>query len=177
MKIAFISSASLNFDQTLLSIIKKLISELSHISKLEILTGGSKGVPGEFIKQAKLFRIKTIAYSPDISINTHNNREDNLELEYFSEVRHIEGFTARSLVMIQDSDAVIMMNGRIGSLSEATIALEEGKYLAILTGTGGVADHMECILNTANKEFPGMVFFSDSSEEIVSWLRKNVADK
>lgn len=172
MKISFISSSSSIFEQELLLKIESLVNALNKIPKLEICTGGSSGIPGELIKRAHILGMKTIVYSPDPDSYSHHKRDDNLTLDQFSEVKHITGFTARSLAMIQDSDAVVMMNGRIGTLSEATIALEEGKYLAILTGTLGVADHMEYILNIAKKEFPGKVFFSNSPEEIVSWISK-----
>lgn len=72
--------------------------------------------------------------------------------------------------MIHDADAVILMNGRIGTLSEFTIAVEEGKRVAVITETGGVADHLEYILDIAQKEFPGQVFFSNSIPEIIDWI-------
>ena len=87
-------------------------------------------------------------------------------------MRHIEGFTARSLAMIMDADAIIALNGRVGTLSEITIALEEGKRVAVLTGTGGIADHAESIVALCRKKFPGQLMFSDKPEDVVRWVNR-----
>jgi predicted Rossmann-fold nucleotide-binding protein len=74
--------------------------------------------------------------------------------------------------MIHDADMIILLNGRIGTLSEFTIALEEGKRVAVLTQTGGIADNLEYILSVAQKEFPGQIFFSDDPCKIIELLKK-----
>ncbi len=72
--------------------------------------------------------------------------------------------------MIKESDCVLMLNGRLGTLSEFTIALEEGKRVGIITNTGGISDHVEYILKVAQKEFPNQTFFSSKTEEVLNWL-------
>jgi uncharacterized protein (TIGR00725 family) len=170
MKLAIISSASETYPDSVNSVVTGVIENLT--TNDVILTGGCLGIPGLFTKLAKNSNIKTVAYSPDSNSDLHNKRYDNLHTDYFDSIKFIPGFTARSLQMIHDADAVVLLNGRIGTLSEFTIALEEGKYVGVVTETGGIADRLEYILSVAQKEFPGKVFFSSNTQEVMSWLKQ-----
>lgn len=170
MKIALISSASDQVSFESEKLVEQIIQKIKLIPNIQLFTGGSLGIPGIAIQKAYQENIQTVAYSPDKNGQAHNERFDNLKTEYFHEIKFIPGFTARSLRMIHDADAVLLMNGRIGTLSEFTIALEEGKRVGIITNTGGIADHLEYILSVAQKEFPGQVFFSDNCSEVIDWL-------
>ncbi len=173
MNIAIISSADEKGCREYADQVKDLILELKKsFSKLKITTGGSLGIPGIATRYAQKIGIETRCYSPDKDLYTHELRHDNLKIKYFSEVVYVPGFTNRSLHMINDVDGIILLNGRIGTLSEFTIALEEGKKVAVLTETGGVADHLEYILDIAQKEFPGQAFFSDNVSEIINFLKQ-----
>ncbi len=170
MKVAIISSANPKVPESLIPVLQDVISSLHKIKDIEILTGGCLGIPGVIVEKAQKIGIKTIAYSPDKNGNNHNKRLDNQTLDFFSEVKHYKGFTMRSLAMIKDADRVLLLNGRIGTLSEFTIALEEGKRVGVITNTGGIADHASYILQIANKEFPNLVFFSDNPKKVIDWL-------
>ena len=173
MKLAIISSASEKYSPELNMVVENVLNLLD--KNTLIMTGGSLGIPGLITKQAKQLGFKTVAYSPDADEVSQNNRHDNLSADYFDEIHHITGFTARSLQMILDADAILLLNGRIGTLSEFTIALEEGKRVAVLTNTGGIADHLEYVLSVAQKEFPGQVFFSSDVEQIINWITQKTA--
>ena len=54
---------------------------------------------------------------------------------------------------------MLVINGRVGTLSEFTIALEEGLHIAVLKNSGGIANHLEYIVSVARKEFPNKVIF------------------
>ncbi len=173
MNIVIISSADEKNCREYTKQVKDLILELKKsFSELKIITGGSLGIPGISTRYAQKIGIKTKCYSPDKDLYTHELRHDNLKTKYFSEVVYVPGFTNRSLHMINDADGIILLNGRIGTLSEFTIALEEGKKVSVLTETGGIADHLEYILDITQKEFPGQVFFSDSIIEVVNFLKQ-----
>lgn len=170
MNLAIISSASEQYPSELDAVLEKVLQRLD--SQDVIMTGGCSGIPGRVAQLAKSHGLKTVAYSPDIDQDSHNNRHDNLHTDYFDHINYITGFTARSLCMIHDADAVLLLNGRIGTLSEFTIALEEGKYVGVITETGGIADHLEYILSVAQKEFPRQVFFSSDVERVMSWIKQ-----
>ena len=78
---------------------------------------------------------------------------DNLELSHFTEHNFVPGFTARSLAMLNSVDGVLVLNGRMGTLSEYAIALEEGIPTAVVTSTGGIAQHLEVITQQCKKKY------------------------
>lgn len=173
MNIAIISSAHDTVPKSLTKKITALMESLEKIDNLKILTGGCNGILGEIIKQTKSVNIRSKAYSPDKNKILHDKRLDNLASHHFNEIEYHEGFTSRSLSMIQNSDAVLVLNGRMGTLSEFSIALEEGKKVGVLTNTGGIADHLEQITLWTNKKFSKQLLFSNNPEEIILWFMKN----
>lgn len=177
MKIAIISSASLTITKESITAVDIIIKRLRQENNIHISTGGSLGVPGEIIKKAKLNGIHTTAYSPDKDAESHDKRHDNLELYYFDEVKHFNGFALRSLKMIDDADCILVLNGRMGTLSEFSIALEEGKRVGVITETGGIANHLENITKLTQKDFSNQVLFSSDPHEVINYLinKKNIA--
>ena len=176
MKIAIIGSAEEKQSLRIKRLCKNIGNYLSE-KDLTILTGGSLGIPGEIVKASDLEKVKVIGYSPDKNKNFHNKRFDNLDSKYFSKIKYISGFTARSLQMINDCDALILVGGRIGTLSEFTIALEEGKRLLVIKGSGGIANHLEYILSIANKEFPDQILFEKDYKNGIDKLIKLIKNK
>lgn len=170
MNLAIISSASEQYPPELDVVLEKIL----HCLDIQdvIMTGGCGGIPGRAAQLAKNHGLKTVAYSPDTDQVAHNNRHDNLHTDYFDHIHYITGFTARSLHMIHDADVILLLNGRIGTLSEFTIALEERKYVGVITETGGIADHLEHILSIAQKGFPGQVFFSSDVDRVMQWIQE-----
>lgn len=116
-----------------------------------MLTGGCIGIPALVAKSAYENGSETIAYYPDISEkeliknkNIHNNDLSSV----YTEKKFYEGFTQRSIEMIKEADAAIILNGRFGTLSEFTASVEEGLATGVIEGTGGVSDEIRrlCIL-------------------------------
>jgi hypothetical protein len=48
-------------------------------------------------------------------------------------------------------DIVLVVAGGMGTLNEFTIAIDEGKVVGVLTGTGGIADEVEGLLPHARR--------------------------
>lgn len=167
MKIAVFGSAK-NEISPYVEIICKEIGVYLAEKGVTVVTGGSSGIPGLIVKSAFEAGANTEAYSPDENEIAHEKRNDNLSLEYFKSHKFIPGFTARSLAMIKDCDGALVVGGRIGTLSEFTIALEEGLHVAVIKDTGGVSNHLEYIVNIAEKEFPNqaVIFESDYKKAI-----------
>ena len=49
---------------------------------------------------------------------------------------------SRNALVVSSSDAVIAVNGRAGTLSEAGLALSYGKIVVAVKGSGGVAEYL-----------------------------------
>ena len=141
---------------------------------MTIVTGGSLGIPGHISEEAHGLGGHTIMFSPDKNIEQHNQRHDNHEIKFYKEVVYGEGFTSRSLEMIRSVDCALVLNGRTGTLSEFTIAIEEGLPIAVITNTGGIADHLENIITIINKEFPQAVLFGNSYQNQIKFLLQSI---
>jgi uncharacterized protein (TIGR00725 family) len=133
------------------------IAEYLHTRGVVLVTGGCTGIPAIAVEAMHKIGGMTVGYFP------HTDRKEYIEkrhiknahaLEYYSSTKFVTGFTARSLKMIEEVDAVIVMNGRIGTLSETGIAIEEGLPIAVIEGTGGIADELLNIMIAAKKTLP-----------------------
>jgi uncharacterized protein (TIGR00725 family) len=73
------------------------------------------------------------------------------------------GFMERDIINIRSSDGVVIIAGGVGTLNELTVAYDEGRAIAVLTGTGGISDHVPHIIEELckRKVAPNMVFDSD----------------
>jgi uncharacterized protein (TIGR00725 family) len=78
------------------------------------------------------------------------------------------GLKGRNVVLVRSSEIVLFVAGGMGSLNEFTIAHDEGKIIGCLTGTGGVADEADYLLQRFAKRTTAKVFQSDDPERLVS---------
>jgi predicted Rossmann-fold nucleotide-binding protein len=151
-QVGIISSA---IEQTKPSLIQKSkwIGETLASSDINIATGASIGFSHLIGLAAKEKGAKLTGYSPAKNSFLHQKQPDNASINDFDELYfNGYGFTARSLNFLTSVDAVIMLAGRIGTLSEFTIAFEEGIPVFVLKGFGGISDHIEQILYLTKKE-------------------------
>lgn len=175
IKIGIFSSASSRVSQSNKKLAKAIAEYLTE-QGIEIVTGGSLGIPGIVTERACELGNSSYVYSPDHDEHDHHKRIDNHNLKFYKEKKFIPGFTARSLEMIKSIDGAIVLNGRIGTLSEFTIALEEGLPVAVITCTGGIADHLQSILKVSKKKYPKekIIFTSDYKKAISQLIDKQM---
>lgn len=77
------------------------------------------------------------------------------------------GLKGRNVVLVRSCDVVLFISGSIGSLNEFTIAYDEGKIIGCLTGTGGVADAVERLVDKFHKETKARVFYDDDPQRLL----------
>jgi uncharacterized protein (TIGR00725 family) len=77
------------------------------------------------------------------------------------------GLKGRNVVLVRSCDVALFISGSIGSLNEFTTAYDEGKVIGCLTGTGGVADEIELLIETFKKETKARVFYHDDPERLI----------
>lgn len=177
MKIAVFGSAKNEIPEYVKIICQDIGKDLAE-KGVTVVTGGSSGIPGIIVASAFSSGAETFAYSPDKDEIEHSKRKDNLSLDYFKNHKFIPGFTARSLAMVKDCDGALVVGGRIGTLSEFTIALEEGLSVAVIKDTGGIANHLEYIVNVAEKEFPNqIIIFEDDYKKAIDSLVSFIQSK
>jgi len=140
--------------------------EIVHRGHL-VLTGATKGLPyyaAKAAKQASGTDIASIGFSPAASRLAHVKKY-RLPLDSFDTILYT-GFeyTGRNLLLIRSSDAVVMVGGRIGTLNELTIAIEERKPIGVLLGSGGMTVEVEWVLKAAKRARTGIIFGHDPSQ-------------
>jgi uncharacterized protein (TIGR00725 family) len=77
------------------------------------------------------------------------------------------GLKGRNVVLVHSCDVVLFIAGSMGSLNEFTIAYDEGKIIGCLTGTGGVADEIERLLEVFQKETNARVFYDSDPARLL----------
>jgi len=77
------------------------------------------------------------------------------------------GLKGRNVVLVRSCDIVLFVAGAMGSLNEFTIAYDEGKIIGCLTGTGGVADESEFLLQRFGKRSTARVFQNEDPEGLI----------
>ncbi|MFN2491960.1 MAG: hypothetical protein ABR501_03645 [Pyrinomonadaceae bacterium] len=77
------------------------------------------------------------------------------------------GLKGRNVVLVRSCDIVLFIAGSMGTLNEFTIAHDEGKVIGCLTGTGGVADEADYLLEKFTKEAGARVFQNDNPEKLL----------
>ena len=77
------------------------------------------------------------------------------------------GLKGRNVVLVRSCDVVVVFRGGMGTLNELTIAHDEGRVVGCLTGTGGVADEAERLIQTLPKKTRAVVLFGGDPERLL----------
>src|ERR1044071_10054096 len=79
------------------------------------------------------------------------------------------GLKGRNVVLVRSCDIALFIAGAMGSLNEFTIAHDEGKIIGCLSGTGGVADESEYLVQKFGKRgTTGLVFQNEDPEKLIN---------
>jgi uncharacterized protein (TIGR00725 family) len=132
-----------------------------------VTSGATRGLPyyaAVAAKKADPHTVSSIGFSPAASRLAHVKKYQ-LPLEAFDVILYT-GFeyTGRNLLLVRSADAVIMVGGRIGTLNELTIAIEERKPIGVLLGSGGMTEEVERVLKAAKRARTGIIFGHEPAE-------------
>jgi uncharacterized protein (TIGR00725 family) len=149
--------------------IAKAIKVGFHIAKAGciLVNGACPGLPDEAAFGAKQAGGLTMGISPAFSEKEHNEHYkspyENMDIILYTGM----GLMERDLINIRSSDAIIILGGGVGTLNEFTVAYDEEKVVGVLTGTGGVADHIPEVLEICDRSVEDYVIFDDDPERLV----------
>jgi uncharacterized protein (TIGR00725 family) len=79
-------------------------------------------------------------------------------------------YVGRDALLINSSDAVISIGGRLGTLHEFTIAMETDTPIGFLQGAGGISSEIMDLLRVAGESHADNVAFSDDPDDLVKQL-------
>ncbi|MDT5062717.1 MAG: hypothetical protein QOH63_3176 [Acidobacteriota bacterium] len=128
---------------------------------LILLTGATTGltyIVGKSAREAGAFHL---GVSPAASESEHVEKY-NLPLDACDAIIYTGfGLKGRNVVLVRSCDVALFIGGSWGSLNEFTIAHDEGRVIGCLTGTGGVADEAERLLQIFPKRTAACVLHGD----------------
>lgn len=144
---------SVELGQALAAQAAREIAARGHIT----LTGATKGLPYQAARAARAAGGVSIGFSPAASRAEHVKKY-KLPLDAYDSVLYT-GFhyTGRDLLLVRSCDAMVMVGGRIGTLHELAVALEEHKPVGVLLGSGGMTVEVEHVLRAARRTRSGIV--------------------
>ena len=148
------------------------IAKRGHI----LLTGATTGLPYLAAKAALNAGGISVGFSPATNRRDHV-KSYRLPVDGFSTLLYT-GFeyTGRNLLLVRSCDAMVMIGGRIGTLNELTIGIEERKPIGVLLGSGGMTDEVEHVLKVAKRARTNIIF-DDDPEALVEKLISAVTIK
>ena len=150
--------------------IAKAIEIGSYIAKADciLVNGACPGLPDEAAFGAKQSGGFTMGISPAFSAKEHNERYkspyENMDIILYTGM----GLMERDLVNIRSSDAIVLIGGGIGTLNEFTVAYDEEKVVGVLTGSGGISDHIPEVLALCDRTLEDFVVFDDDPKKLIA---------
>lgn len=134
-----------------------------------LVNGACPGLPDHAAEAAKKAGGFVIGVSPAFS------RREHLEtyrspLGWYDVILYTGlGLMERDITNIRSSDAIIVVGGGVGTLNEFTVAFEEKKVIGVLSGSGGVSDHIPAILKMCDRNVaPERLLFDSDPRRLVS---------
>ncbi len=135
------------------------------------ITGACPGLPDKAAEGARSAGGFVFGVSPAFSEREHTEIYGSPMAHYDMIMFSGLGLMERDIINIRSSDAVVVIGGGIGTLNEFTVAYEEKKPVGIVTGTGGISDHIKEILDFAHRQAgPDRILYDDDPRKLVDRL-------
>lgn len=143
----------------LADLVGREIAKRGHV----LITGATSGVPYHAALSAKKAGGSNIGFSPAGTEIEHRKKfRLPMSEKVFDHIIYTEaGYAGRNLLMVRSSDATIVIDGRMGTLNEFTVAFEEDEIIGVLEGSGGVSDLIRGIIKISDKGMRKVIFDSD----------------
>ncbi len=143
------------------------IAKAGHV----LLTGATTGLPNFAAEGFKDAGGKmSLGISPASSRIEHVNKY-RLPIKAYDSILYTGlHYVGRDALLIASSDGIISIGGRLGTLHEFTIAMELGKPIGFLQGSGGISSQIMDILHAAGEEHSENVVFSEDPEDLIKQL-------
>jgi uncharacterized protein (TIGR00725 family) len=145
--------------------------------KLLLLTGATTGIVYVVGKAAHDAGILHVGISPAADKREHVEKfklpVDACDLIIYTGF----GLKGRNVVLVRSCEIVLFIAGAMGSLNEFTIAHDEGKVIGCLTGTGGVADEADNLLEKFSKDTGARVFQNEDPAKLLDACLRELEER
>jgi uncharacterized protein (TIGR00725 family) len=126
-----------------------------------LLTGATSGVPYAAARGAKIAHGQVIGFSPATNHVEHVNSY-RLPTRYHDTIFYTgQDYAGRDITLVEFSDIVIEISGRVGTLHEFTHAFERHKVIGVLLDSGGTIHHIPEILAEAGRGSQNIIMERD----------------
>ena len=169
MAVGVMGSAGGNMQPKVKRLLRLLGEEVGRRGYL-LVTGAAPGLPHEAVIGAKSKGGIVVGISPALNFSEHVQKYHAPTAGYDLIVYTGSGLMGREIDNIRTCDVVVFAGGRSGTLGEFAIAYDEGKVIGILTGTGGVADHVPELLEIVRKETGAVLEFDEDPVRLMDRL-------
>ena len=142
-----------------------------------LVSGATTGVPyfsAQGCKQAGGFNV---GFSPAGSEAEHIKRY-RLPMDIFDVMVYTGAdYSGRDIIMTKSADAIIIACGRMGTLHEFTTAVECGKIIGVLEGSGGTADKIRGLVKGTYRGIKRIIYDSDPAALVRKVVEKIDTEK
>ncbi len=126
-----------------------------------VFTGATRGLPYQAAKGAHEAHGKSVGFSPAASYFEHT-RKYRLPADAYDVIIYTGlHYVGRDLMLVQSSEALVSIGGRVGTWHEFTVAFETNKPIAVLDAFGGVASEFRDMLKAAGRWREDLIFEQD----------------
>lgn len=141
-----------------------------------LLTGATVGLPNYAAEAYKRAGGKmSIGISPAASKVEHIMKYRLPVKAYDAIIYSGLHYVGRDLLLINTSDAVLSVGGRLGTLHEATIAIETEKPIGFFVGSGGVTEFVDELIELGKPlRDDSYIALNESAEGLVKDITKRL---
>lgn len=141
-----------------------------------VLTGATTGVPAYAAQGASRAGGEVIGFSPAHTLKEHVKKY-RLPVRYHNHIFYTGyEYAGRDSLLIDLSDGVISVSGRIGSLHEFTQAFERGKVIGVLEESGGISDMYREIIERGGRG-SGNIIFDNNPKRLVAQVLARIKEE
>lgn len=142
-----------------------------------LVTGATTGVPYFSALGCREAGGFNIGFSPAATEKEHL-KAYKLPLDPFDIMIYTgSDYAGRDVVMTKSADGVIIICGRMGTLHEFTTAVETKKPIAVLEGTGGMADKIRGIAEDYCKVAKKIIYDRDPKQLVRKLIKEIESQK
>lgn len=132
-----------------------------------VFSGACTGYPLEAVKGAKESGTITIGISPATNLSEHKNNW-NYPVKEFDSLVFTGMGRARNFLLVRSCSALIVLEGRVGTLNEVSSAFDEGKIIGTVKGFGGISSHLPQLKEWfSGKKTGAKIVIAGNPEELI----------
>jgi uncharacterized protein (TIGR00725 family) len=171
MTVGLMGSAGGILEEPVRQLVRRLGSSIAKRGYV-LITGACPGLPHDAVTGAKLENGVVIGISPALNFEEHVKKYNSPTRYYDAIIYTGSGLMGREIENIRSCDVVVFAGGHSGTLGEFAIAYDEGKVIGVLTGSGGITEHLGDIVAMVRKNTGASIFYDPDPDKLLDKLQE-----